>query len=185
MSRLPQATRESIKEDLRETFDDVSSGPGGTGATGPMAVLKHSPELLRRATPLFNYLRNESSLPWHVRELAMIVTARLTDCQYIWNAHVALGRQSGLNDNLIDSLRDKKPLPQLSPEESAVVNCGTEFFTTRRISQETFDSVLGAFGPQGLVELTSLMGYYAMLAFNANAVDLRLPEETEEPRLPL
>ena len=124
-----------------------------------MAVLKHSPELLRRATPLFNYLRNECSLPWHVRELAMIITARLTDYQYIWNAHVVLGRQSGLNDNLIDSLRDKKPLPQLSPEESAVVNCGTEFFTTRRVSQETFDSVLAVFGRQGLVELTSLMGF--------------------------
>ena len=185
MSRLPQATRESVEEDLRETFDDISSGPRGTGATGPMAVLKHSPELLRRATPLFNYLRNECSLPWHVRELALIVTARLTDCQYIWNAHVALGRQSGLNDNLIDSLRDKKPLPQLSPEESAVVNCGTEFFTTRRVSQETFDSVLAVFGRQGLVELTSLMGYYAMLAFNANAVDLGLPHETEESPLPL
>ena len=111
MSRLPQATRESVEEDLRETFDDISSGPGGTGATGPMAVLKHSPELLRRATPLFNYLRNECSLPWHVRELALIVTARLTDCQYIWNAHVALDRQLSLNDNLIDSLRDKKPPP--------------------------------------------------------------------------
>jgi len=29
------------------------------------------------------------------------------------------------------------------------------------------------------------MGFYAMLAFNANAVDLRLPQEITEPPLPV
>ena len=184
MPRLPQPTRESVKEELRDIFDEVSAGPGGTG-TGPMSVLKNSPELARRAIPLFNYLRNESSLPQHVRELAMLTAARAMDCQYIWNAHAALGRQSGLSDNLLNSLRDKKPLPRLSAEEAAVVNCGTEFFTTHRVSQNTFDAMLNLFGSQGLVELTSLMGYYAMLAFNANAVDLGLPHESDEPPLPV
>jgi hypothetical protein len=31
----------------------------------------------------------------------------------------------------------------------------------------------------------NLMGFYAMLAFNANAVDLRLPQEITEPPLPV
>ena len=65
----------------------------GVGA-GPMSVLKYSPEMSRRTIPLFNYVRNESSLPQKVRELAMLTTARATDCPYIWNAHVALGRQA-------------------------------------------------------------------------------------------
>ena len=184
MPRLPQPTRESVKQELRDVFDEVSAGPGGVG-TGPMSVLKNSPELARRAIPLFNYLRNESSLPQHVRELAMLTAARAMDCQYIWNAHAALGRQAGLSDNLVNSLRDKKPLPRLSAEEAAVVNCGTEFFTTHRVSPNTFDAVLGLFGAQGLVELTTLMGYYAMLAFNANAVDLGLPPESDELPLPV
>jgi hypothetical protein len=29
------------------------------------------------------------------------------------------------------------------------------------------------------------MGFYAMLAFNANVVDLRLPQEITEPPLPV
>ena len=184
MPRLPQPTRESVKEELRDVFDEVSAGPGGVG-TGPMSVLKNSPELARRAIPLFNFLRNESSLPQHVRELAMLTTARAMDCQYIWNAHAALGREAGLTNNLVNSIRDKKPLPRLSAEEAAVVNCSTEFFSTHRVSENTFDAVLNLFGAQGLVELTSLMGYYAMLAFNANAVDLGLPHESNEPPLPV
>ncbi len=90
-----------------------------------------------------------------------------------------------MSNNLVNSLRDKRPLPRLSAEEAAVINCGTEFFKTHRVSQNTFDAMLELFGAQGLVELTSLMGYYAMLAFNANTVDLGIPYETEEPPLPV
>ena len=60
MARIPPVTRERVREDLRRIFDEVSSGPGGVG-TGPMSVLKYSPEMSRRAIPLFNYVRNESS----------------------------------------------------------------------------------------------------------------------------
>ncbi|SVB82437.1 uncharacterized protein METZ01_LOCUS235291, partial [marine metagenome] len=46
-----------------------------------------------------------------------------------------------------------------------------------------FQAALDQFGQQGFVELTTLMGYYAMLAFNANAVDLGVPHNLngEEP----
>jgi len=184
MARIPLVTRERVREDLRSIFDEVSSGPGGVG-TGPMSVLKYSPEMARRAIPLFNYVRNESSLPQKVRELAMLTTARATDCPYIWNAHAALGRRAGLSDALVNALRDRTPLPPLAAEEAVVIKLGTEFFQTHRISQDTFDAALAQFGPQGLVELTTLMGFYAMLAFNANAVDLGLPQERTEPPLPV
>ncbi len=184
MPRLPRPRREDFDEELRRVFDEVSGdGPGSGG--GPMSILANSPEMARRAVPLFNYVRNESSLPWKVRELAMLVTARALDCQYIWNAHAALGREAGLSDELVDSLRDRQPLPQLAREERAVLDLGTEFFNTRRVGQDTFDSVLELFGARGLVELTTLMGFYAMLAFNANAVDLGLPHPGPEPPLPV
>ena len=85
MARIPPVTRERVREDLRGLFDDVSSGSGGVG-TGPMSVLKYSPEMSRRAIPLFQYVRNESILPHKVRELAMLTTARAKDCPYIWTA---------------------------------------------------------------------------------------------------
>ena len=184
MARIPPVTRDRVREDLRRIFDEVSSGLGGVG-TGPMSVLKYSPEMARRAIPLFQYVRNESSLPQKVRELAMLTTARATDCPYIWNAHVALGRQAGLRDDVVDALRDRQPLPPMAAEEAVVITLGREFFQTHRISQDTFDVALAQFGPQGLVELTTLMGFYAMLAFNANAVDLGLPQDLTEPPLPV
>jgi AhpD family alkylhydroperoxidase len=104
------------------------------------------------------FVRNESSLPQKVRELAMLTTARAKDCPYIWNAHVRLGRQAGLNDALINALRDRESLPPMSVKEVVVIKLGIEFFQTNRVNQGAFDAALEQFGPQGLVELTTLMG---------------------------
>ena len=115
----------------------------------------------------------------------MILTAREMDCQYIWNAHAGFARAAGLSDVLVDSLRDKKDLPELTTQEAAVVNYGKELFRTRRVSQATFDAALNQFGNRGLAELTSLLGYYSMLAFNINAFDVGLPQEITEAPLPV
>ncbi|MFB3119182.1 MAG: hypothetical protein ACE1Y2_01480 [Stenotrophomonas maltophilia] len=53
------------------------------------------------------------------------------------------------------------------------------------MAPETFQAVLELLGSQGLVELTTLLGFYTMLAFNANAVELGLPEHLAEPTLPV
>ena len=76
-------------------------------------------------------------------------------------------------------------MPALAADEAAVINLGMEFYKTRKVSQESFQAVLDQFGRQGLAELTTLMGYYAMLSFNANAVELDLPSERTEPVLPI
>ena len=184
MARIPPVNRERIKEELRPIFDEVAAGPGGVG-TGPMSVLKNSPEMALRATPLFSYVRNESTVPKKLRELAMLLTARAMDCPYIWNAHASFGRQEGLSDALVDALRDNKPLPPMPSDEAAIINYGMELFKTRRVRQETFQAVLDLLGTQGLVELTTLMGFYGLLAFNANAVELDLPQQRTEPPLPV
>ena len=184
MSRIPPPTRESIPSNLRDLFDEINAGPGGVG-TGPMSILKHSPELARRAIPLFEYVRNESTVPHEMRELAMLATARAKDCVYIWDRHAPIARKSGLRGELIDALRDRQPLPAVSAAEAAVIDLANEFFTGSRVGEQTFKAAHDQFGTQGLVELVTLMGFYALLAFNANTVDLQLAHESEEPTLPV
>ena len=184
MARIDPPTRDQIREELRGLFDEVSAPPGGVG-TGPLSVLKHSPEISRRAVPLFNYVRNESTLPARIRELAMIVVARATDCQYIWNVHAPTGRSEGLSDALVDALKNRQPLPPMPPDEEAVINLGRELLATHRVSQENFQRAWEQFGTQGLVELTTLMGFFTMLALNANMVELDPPTEPTEPLMPI
>ncbi len=186
MSRFPAATRDSIPQEQVSAFDKVvSSREGVVPELGPVAMQLHVPEIAQRGEVLRSYLRTEgSTLPDNVAELAMLTTARELDCQFIWYSHAEAGRQAGLSEALVDALRDREELPPLSSTEAAVINYGREFFRTHRISQRTFDNALSEFGRRGLVELTNLMGYYSVLAFNINAFE-QFPPSSEEPLLPV
>ncbi len=186
MARTPALTRDSIAEDQKAAFDELVQQRGEVPTSGPGSVMLNAPEVAKRALDLAGFLRGESSsLERRIRELAMLLAARENDCQYIWNAHAPYARSAGLGDDIVDALRDKNDLPGLAADEAAVVNYGREFFRTRRVSQSAFDAALTQFGVQGLTELTTLMGCYAMLAFNVNAFGVELPAERTEEALPV
>ena len=186
MARIAPATRDSVPEDQRAAFDVFVQQRGNIPSQGPLSIMIHVPEMLQRGEHLRAYLRGDaSSLPLKIRELAMILTARELDCQFIWNAHAALARQAGVRDDVVDDLRENKALAGMTPDEAAVVNYGREFFRTHQVSQASFDAALAQFGVRGLIELTNLMGYYALLAFNINAFGVELPKGTTEAPLPV
>ena len=186
MARIPLATRDSIPEKQRAVFDALVQQRGNVPTAGPLAIMIHVPELMQRGEDFRAYLRGDDScLPLKSRELAMILTARELDCQFIWNAHATLARQAGVRDAIVDHLRDKKEITGLTPDEAAVMNYGRDFFRTHQVSQATFDAALAQFGVRGLIELTNLMGYYALLVFNVNAFGVELPVETGEAPLPV
>lgn len=185
MARLPIATRESVPEAQRDVFDEMVKGLGSVPRYGPGSVMIHVPKAHQWATGLNHYLRDESSLPKKVQELAMLVTARELDCQHIWNAHAASARQAGVPGALVDALRDRKELPALAADETAVVQFGREFFRTRRVSRGAFQAALEQFGRQGVVELGLVMGNYSLLALMINSFDSDLPPNRTEPLLPV
>ncbi len=185
MARLPVVSRDMVPEQFREAFDELTAESSGSITSGPNSIIINSPEMARRRTHLSNYLRFETTFPKRVQELAILVTARAMDCQYIWNAHVSDARRAGVSEDIFEALRDNRQLPEMSADEQAVVNYATEFFKTHQVKPETFQAALDQFGPQHLVELTALIGHYAQTAFFLNVFDVELPEQRTEPVMPI
>ena len=94
-------------------------------------------------------------------------------------------RTAGLNDGLIDAMRDRQPLPERAPDEAALIAYGRAFFETHTVSADVFQAALDHFGPQHLVKLTQLMGYYTQTAFFLNAFAVELPEDRTGQVLPI
>ena len=185
MARLPAATRESVPETMRAAFDELIKTYGSVPPHGPRSVMIHVPKAHQLMNAVNGYLRNESSLPKKLQELTMLVTARQWDCQYIWNAHAASARASGLSDALVDALRDRKELPRIADDELAVVRYAQEFFRTHRVSPGTFQLALEKLGTRGVVELGLTIGNYSTLALLINSCDVGLPPDRKEPMLPV
>ena len=184
MARIPAATRDNVPQDQVAEFDQMVESLGGVPAYGPGSVMIHVPKAHQASTALNQYLRNESSLPDAALELSMLLAAREYDCQHIWNAHAASARAAGVQDAVVDAIRDRDELPELTDLERAVINYAREFFEYRRVGRGAFQDALEQFGKQGLIELTLVIGNYSFLAFVINAFDPDLPPNRAEPLLP-
>ena len=182
--RVPVVTREDVAEEHLAAYDEIAGIRGVPPVVGPSSVMVHSPEMAVRANRLSEFLSNGGELSEHVKRLAALISARSMDSQYVWNAQAANARRAGLRA-LVDAIRDKTQLPDMSVEESALVKYGMELTATNQVSDETFAAAREQLGVKGLVEFTTTMGYYRLISLNANACTIELPDQVTEPILPI
>ena len=112
----------------------------------------------------------------------MISVAREMNCAFIWYAHAAAARKAGVRDDVVDNIRERRPLANLDADEQAVVDFTRELLRDRKVSGGTFDAATARLGPRGTMTLTNLIACYAVLAYNMNAYELEAPAHaTEKP----
>ena len=184
MARIPLVTREQVAEREKPAFDAFMAARAGRPNIGPYSLLLHMPEMAQKLEALRLYLRDEASLRPKLQELVMISVAREMSCAFIWYAHAAAARQAGLRDDIVDSIRDRRPLTNLAPDEQTVVDFTRELLQNRKVSRATFDAATTRFGQRGAMALTNLIACYAVLAYNMNAYELEAPAHSTEKPLP-
>ena len=113
----------------------------------------------------------------------MISVAREMGCAFIWYAHAAPARQAGLRDDVVDGIRERRPLTNLDPDEQTAVDFTRELLRNRKVSRATFDAAMTRFGQRGTMTLTNLIACYAVLAYNMNTYELEAPAHPTEKAL--
>ena len=183
MARIPLVTREQIAETDKPAYDAFMAGRAGRPNVGPYSLLAHMPEMAQRLEALRLYLRDEASLSQKLQELVMISVAREMGCAFIWYAHAAPAKQAGVRADVVDDIRERRPLKNLDPEEQTVVDFTRELLQHRKVSRATFEAATARFGQRGTMTLTNLIACYAVLAYNMNAYELDAPAHPTEKAL--
>lgn len=170
MARIPTIERkEQLAPEHHAVYDLIGRSRGRVA--GPFTVLLHSPQIAGRTGELGAYIRFESKLTPHDRELAVITAAREMDCQYEWAAHVLEARKAGVREEAIAAIRDRRAPAGLTADEAQLVNYVRQLMQKHRVDEGTFTAVRERFGVQALVELTATVGYYGMIACTLNAFE--------------
>ena len=185
MARIPLVTREQIVEKEKPAYDAFMLSRARRPNIGPYSLLLHMPEMAQRLEALRTYIRDEPSLPQRLQELVMISVAREMDCAFIWYAHAAPARQAGVRGDVVDAIREKRPLTNLEPDEQTVVDFTRELLQQRKVSRATFDAATSRFGQRGTMTLTNLIACYAVLSYNMNTYELQAPAHATEKPLPV
>ena len=109
--RMPIVIREELSPENQAAYDEVAGIRGRPPEVGPSSVMIHNPEMAAQVNRLSVFLMADTDLPEKFRRLGALIAARSIDCRYVWNAHAAAGRRAGLDDTLVDAMRDRKPPP--------------------------------------------------------------------------
>ena len=165
MARVPLLDqREGLNDVQQAVFDWIVESRGRM--IRPFEVLLHVPEMARPAAELGHQIRYEGSLSDHDRELAIISAATAHRCDFEWDSHIGLARAAGVSEETIAALRDGG---EVGLPDRVVVGFVRELCGASTVSDATWGSAHDRLGPSGVVELSTLVGYYTLLAFVMNA----------------
>ena len=172
--RFKPLTYEQMTPEQKALTDHIISGPRASMG-GPFNALLRSPELGDLAQQLGAYVRFRSSLPRHLNEMAIIMTARVWTAQYEWYVHKQAALQAGLNPAIAAAIGEGKRPASMKPDEQALYDFCKELLDTRHVSDATFQAAVKAFGEKGVVDLIGVTGYYQMVSALLNVDRYPLP----------
>ena len=165
--RLPLPDAASMDEAQRAAAQALTDGPR-KGVYGPFLPLLRSPPLLDRIARTGEYLRFESVLDARVRELVTCAVARHTGNQFEWGMHAPLAAKAGVAPAAIDALRAGARPKELRADEAIALDFARELLANHGVCDATYAEALAQFGEQAVVELATLVGYFAMVCWVMN-----------------
>jgi 4-carboxymuconolactone decarboxylase len=184
-SRLPLVKRENLDDIGKKSYDNIAGDSRSlVGFQGPNGIRMHSPKLMDGYLAGSLYLRYDTKLGRRLSELAILVTAREMNNQFEWTAHEPAGLKAGLEQNVVDVVKFRKPTTGLGEKEAMVIQVGREMFQKHHVESDTFANALKIFGEEQLVDLVCLMGQYTATSMLLDAFDQQLLEG-QKPLLPM
>ena len=171
MSRIKPLEQEKLTERQRDVYDAIASSPRG-GVRGPLAVWLYRPELADLAQSLGRYCRYDTLLPPRLSELAILVTARVWNAEFEWQAHKKFALVAGLSKDVIEAIRQEVNPEFANPAEAIVYAFSLSAQRDRRVPQELYEQAVAHLGEAAVVDLTGLLGYYGLISMTINVFDV-------------
>jgi 4-carboxymuconolactone decarboxylase len=183
--RLPLPNRDDLDE-AGKTAYDRGTKPGATiaGLQGPSGIQLYSPKTAAHQAAVNRYLRFEAGFTPHIREVAILATAREMDSQFEWVAHEPEALKEGVPQATIDAIKHRRSTDGLDPTDALIIELGRQLWRDHRVTSELFAKLNTTFGPHKLIDLVMLMGNYAGTAALLAAVDMQL-HAGKKPLLPI
>ncbi|MBW0114484.1 carboxymuconolactone decarboxylase family protein [Pseudonocardia abyssalis] len=153
----------TLRESLATPAGRVEIAPDGT-LHGPFDAMLRAPRSGTALQALGAALRYDGVLPDRVRELVILRVAAHHRSGYEWHAHAPVAAALGATLDTGD------------PVERAALDATAELLATGDLTDDAWTRTVDALGEAGAVELTTVVGYYALLAMQLRVLRVPLPD---------
>ena len=174
--RLAVLSSDEMTPEQVGLYREILSGPrgqgprtvllatGAGGLAGPFNAMLYAPDVGRALQELGAAIRFRTRLTPRIREMAILVVAHAWDSAYERLSHEPIGRDAGLTEREIEALRSGAD-PGFPDEQERVAHAVVRALTgPADLDDDQYAAATAALGERALVELSTLVGYYATLA---------------------
>ena len=185
--RQPGLTPAELDADQRALYESIVGGPRGQGPqafpltdaagalAGPFNAMLLSPRFGQALQALGRAVRYESALTDRDREVAILVVSHHERSDFEVYAHEAIARSVGLAAAELVGLRAGR-FDELHDDHERLVARTTQALAAGHdLADDEYGPAREALGPATLFELTTLVGYYAMLALQLRVYRVSAP----------
>jgi 4-carboxymuconolactone decarboxylase len=180
--RLRPLRPDELDADQRAVYDALADPPGRVGLDpdgslqGPFDAMLRAPRSGAALQSVGAALRYRSVLPERVRELATLQVAAHHRSDFEWHAHAPIAAAAGLPAALVETVRAGGAVEPDDPAERAAAVVVTQLLTTGDVADDAWAGAVENLGEDGAVELTTLVGYYSLLAMQMRVLRVPLPD---------
>jgi 4-carboxymuconolactone decarboxylase len=181
--RLIPITPGRLTGEQRGVYDAILGGPRGPGfaaadghLTGPFNAMLYNPAIGGPLQELGAALRYHGNLDDRARELAIVTVAVAYRAEFEWATHSRIAAGLGVDAATLERIRQGDEPDLDDPTEAIVLEVVRALLDRVDVGDELYARAVDAIGEGGLVELTTLVGYYGTLALQMRLFRVPLPD---------
>lgn len=124
-----------------------------------------------------SYLQRGSRLPPKTRELLILRTAWLMNCEYEWAHHFPVARDAGFSEAEIARIAQRPLANEWNDEHRWLLTAADELRREAFISDATWQQLAKRYDTETLIEIVYTVGGYAMTAFAINSLGIQVEDQ--------
>ena len=172
MARISFLEKEQAPPQMRERFQQMVDN--GFRILNLYKVMAHCPEVGINFLRLGNAILFKGTVPPSLRELAILRVGNISQAKYEFTQHIPIALRTGLKQEQIDDLPNWESSGKFNQQERAVLRYTDEVTKNIRVKDDTFAAIRGFLSEEGIVELTTAIGYYGMVCRILEALQVEL-----------
>jgi 4-carboxymuconolactone decarboxylase len=173
MNRILEIPNDKLTPEQATVFEQLTAGRGRI--LGPYKIWIHSPKVASGMEAIGTYLNKKGSLSPREVEIGILVIANHWNGEYVKQAHIRMGKEVGLTQEIIDAILASRD-PKLSdPHERGVHAFAVSLVGGKKLTDTEFAEIEQAIGRDGIAEVLVLLGYYTSVALGMKVHEVPIP----------
>jgi 4-carboxymuconolactone decarboxylase len=173
--RMPPISPDKMTDAQKKAAAEYKALRGSEMTTPPWTVLSRVPDYVIPVLQMRLHNQNNSALSPKLTEFAILIAARYWTNNFEWELHRDAAAKAGLSQDIMSAVADGRRPERMAEDEELLYDFCQELVRNQSVSDHTYQRAIARFGEAGVVEATTLEGYYSFLAILMNMARSPLP----------